>query len=101
MEGFWDVVKIILIGGFVIFAIFLILLALPKSKMRSVLLEIGGWGTTATCAAGVVSPIDVIPDLVPVLGQSDDLTMIVIGTLSAVFAYFQRKRRHEEEKEKY
>ncbi|MBQ2592458.1 MAG: DUF1232 domain-containing protein, partial [Candidatus Riflebacteria bacterium] len=33
----------------------------------------------------VVSPIDIIPDITPMLGQADDLAALLIGIYNAVY----------------
>lgn len=95
MDAFFSFLKVFFIGLFVLIIVFLILMALPKSKLRGVVLEIFGWGTTAASTASVVSPIDLMPDFIPVLGQLDDVGMIVLALCSAFFAYRMRKQRME------
>lgn len=58
---------------------FLVLLALPKSQLRCFLLEVMGYAVAWISAAYVVSPLDVIPDFIPVLGWLDDVGAIVTG----------------------
>lgn len=41
-----------------------------------------------------VSPLDVVPDIIPILGQLDD-----IGVLVAVFLFFYRASAHVREKQ--
>lgn len=95
MEAFFDFLKIFFIGLFAVLTVFMILLALPKSKLRSIVLEFLGWGTTAVSAVSVVSPIDLIPDFIPVLGQLDDIGMIILGICSAILAHRMGKQRKE------
>ena len=98
MDAFFDFLKYFFIGLFALIALFLILMALPKSKLRSLILEVMGWGTTAASVASVVSPIDMLPDFIPVLGQLDDVGMIVFGLCSAIFAWRMRKERQKLER---
>ena len=70
----------IVAGGFLAVVVaFLVLLAMPKSPLRDWLTELVK-RLMATGAAGVytLSPIDLIPDVIPVLGQMDDLAVLLM-----------------------
>jgi len=95
MDSFWGFLKIAFICITVLFAIFLVLLALPKSQLRSIILEIFGWSVSAGSAALVVSPVDIIPDILVGAGWIDDIGYIVMIIISALFAYSQRKQRQQ------
>lgn len=95
MDNFFDLLKIIFIGLFVVIVVFMILMALPKSKLRSLVLEYLGWTTAGVSAVSVVSPIDLIPDFIPVAGQLDDIGMIILGIASVIIARKMRKQRKD------
>jgi hypothetical protein len=98
MQGFLELLKIIVIGFFALVALFLILLSIPKSKLRNLVLEIGGWTTAAGAAVYVVSPVDAIPGwMFPVIGQLDDLAVAVLGVIAAIFAKVMRHQRKKME----
>lgn len=93
MQEFFHFLEVLASGLIGLAALFIILLALPKSKLRSLLLEVLGWGGAAVSAVGLVSPVDIIPDVIPIAGQLDDIGYLILGILSALVAYFERKKR--------
>jgi hypothetical protein len=63
----------------VLAVVFVVLLAMPRSTMRKTLTEFV-MRLMATGAAGLyaISPIDFIPDFIPVLGQMDDVAVLIL-----------------------
>src|SRR5687767_6531362 len=83
MESFWEFAKIALIVGAALTAIVLILLALPGSRLRK------AFSTLFFAIAGVlgiyvVSPLDFIPDIIPLLGQSDDALATILAIVNGI-----------------
>jgi uncharacterized membrane protein YkvA (DUF1232 family) len=60
------------------------------NKPALLLTTVAAWFGTA---AYTVSPIDLIPDILPVLGQLDDLFGIFVVGLFTVYAVWRHKTR--------
>lgn len=52
-----------------------------RGNLGSTLLKLMGYGGAASGAAYTISPIDAIPDIIPLLGQADDAVVIVLALL--------------------
>lgn len=83
MESFWEFAKLALIIGAVLTVIVLILLILPGSRLRK------AFSTLFFAIAGVlgiyvVSPMDFIPDIIPLLGQSDDALATILAIVNGI-----------------
>lgn len=94
MSDFFSLVKFVFAGLIGLGVIFLILIALPKSRLRGVALTISGWVMkllALLCLVYVVSPLDLIPDAIPVAGLADDLLALIIGTASAIGGFSSAK----------
>jgi uncharacterized membrane protein YkvA (DUF1232 family) len=95
---FWDIVRIVAILGAIFIALVLILLAIPGSRLRKVFSAIY-FAVAALLGVYVVSPIDLIPDLIPLLGQSDDALASVIAVanvVAGIILYFKRRSSEAE-----
>jgi uncharacterized membrane protein YkvA (DUF1232 family) len=72
--------------GTVLLLTFVVLLAMPNSKLRAVLLKIVGWAVVVLCIFYGISPIDILPEaFLGPLGLIDDVVAIgvAIGAASA------------------
>jgi uncharacterized membrane protein YkvA (DUF1232 family) len=83
MESFWEYAKIALVIGGVLTVIVLILLILPGSRLRK------AFSTLFFAIAGllgiyVVNPMDLIPDIIPLLGQSDDAVATLLAIVNGI-----------------
>ena|SRR5687767_1392286 len=83
MESFWEFAKLALIIGAVLTLIVLILLALPGSRLRK------AFSTLFFAIAGVlgvyvISPIDFIADIIPLLGQLDDALATLLAIVNGI-----------------
>lgn len=74
-----------MIGGGLLLAL-LILLSLPHSRLKEIALPILGWAMTALSVGMILSPIDAIPDVIPVVGWADDVVALAVGIASAMAA---------------
>ncbi len=90
---FSELIRFSCFGCFGLMAFFLVLLALPKSRLRYYVLRImaGVFFTIAGLfALYILSPADLVPDVIPILGQIDDvgaLVGLVMTVISAITAW--------------
>ena len=101
MEGFWEFAKTLLIVGAVLLGLILILLAIPGSRLGKVFSTIF-FALAGLLGLYVISPLDFIPDLIPLLGQVDDVLATILAVVSAIggllFYFSGRKSLPEDEK---
>ena len=98
MESFWDFIKILVICITMLLVIFLVLLALPNSKLRQSILKIYSIVSliaTILSAVYIISPIDVIPDFIPVAGQGDDVVAAISALATAITGYVAWQKSKE------
>ncbi len=98
MENIVNILKILAIIIASLIIIFLILLALPNSKLRSSILKIYAivsFIIAITSAGYVISPLDALPDFIPVAGQTDDLAAAISSLASAITGYISWQKSKE------
>ena len=98
MESFWDFVKILAIVNGALVALFLILISLPKSSLRRITLKVFGiisYIVAIFLLLYVINPVDLLPDIIPVLGQSDDAVGIFGAVIDGIVGYISLKKSQE------
>ncbi len=87
MQNITGTIQLLVVCGALLFLAFLILLALPNSKLRAVLMPIVGWAVAIFCGIYAISPIDVVPEaILGPFGLVDDIGAVVVGLSAATAA---------------
>ena len=83
----FEMMKLMMLCGTVVVIAFVVLLAMPKSELRSVLMPFVGWAMAIFCGFYAISPIDVMPEAVlGPFGLIDDIGAVVVGINAAKMA---------------
>jgi uncharacterized membrane protein YkvA (DUF1232 family) len=93
LDAFFSFLIVIAIGGFALIALVLVLLAIPQTRFKSMLTEFLSWLGFVGVSGLVVSPIDLIPDVIPVIGWADDAGYVLLALACAYIGWKQRQRR--------
>lgn len=85
MDNLVDWIKIAAIVAGIIILVLIILLSLPNSRLRKWLFKIVGSllvGVMVLAMIYIVSPVDALPDVIPLLGQVDDIGALIVGLIN-------------------
>ncbi len=79
-----ETIKLLMMCGTLIVIAFGVLLAMPKSELRTFLMPIVGWTFAIFAGAYCLSPIDVVPEIVAgPIGLIDDVAVAIAGYAAA------------------
>src|ERR1700681_4493802 len=88
MSTFFGLISIIAMCGTLLALSMMILVSLPQSPLRTMLIQVFGWVFAAFCALYCISPIDILPEaFLGPFGFVDDLGAVVAGIASARAAW--------------
>jgi hypothetical protein len=93
VDAFFSFLKVATIGIFALIALVLVLLAIPQTRFKSTLTEFLAWFGFLGASGLVVSPVDLIPDVLPVIGWSDDLGYALLALVCGYIGWNLRRRR--------
>ena len=93
LDAFFSFLKVVTIGIFALIALVLVLLAMPQTRFKSTLTEFLAWLGFVGASGLVVSPLDLIPDVIPVIGWADDAGYVLLALACAYIGWQQRQRR--------
>lgn len=89
MSDVFQLLKVVVVCGSVLMLAFVILLAMPSSRFRSVCLKCVGWTITVLALLYAGSPLDLLPEaFLGPLGLPDDFLALAMGIGSALTAIF-------------
>ena len=94
MSSFFQAVETLARCATVFCIVFVILLAMPQSRLRSVCVEIAKYAFAALCCGLILSPLDIVPDFLVGPGQIDDLGYLIAGTLAIRSGIKDHRERH-------
>ena len=88
MSNFFHMIDLLITCGTLLAFGMMVLISLPESKLRDVLIQIVGWVFAIFCGVYCISPVDIIPEaLLGPFGLVDDVGAAVAGVTSAVAAW--------------
>ena len=93
MDAFFSFLKVTTIGIFALIALALVLLAIPQTRLKSTLTELLAWCGFLGASGLVASPVDLIPDFLPVIGWTDDLGYALLAVVCGYVGWNLRRRR--------
>jgi hypothetical protein len=93
VDAFFSFLKVAIIGIFALVALVLVLLAIPQTRFKSTLTEILAWFGFLGASGLVASPVDLIPDFLPVIGWTDDLGYALLAAVCGYIGWNLRRRR--------
>jgi len=93
VDAFFSFLKVATIGIFAMIALVLVLLAIPQTRFKSTLTEVLAWFGFLGASGLVVSPVDLIPDVLPVIGWTDDLGYALLALVCGYIGWNLRRRR--------
>jgi hypothetical protein len=93
VDAFFSLLKVTSVGSFALIALVLVLLAIPQTRLKSTLTELLAWCGFLGASGLVLSPVDLIPDVLPVIGWADDLGYALLALVCGSIGWMQRRRR--------
>jgi len=93
VDAFFSFLKVATSGIFALIALVLVLLAIPQTRFKSTLTELLAWFGFLGASGLVASPMDVIPDVLPVIGWFDDIGYALLALVCGYIGWNLRRRR--------
>lgn len=94
MTEIFSTIRLMAVLGGVLVLALLILLSLPQSRLKEIVQPFVGWAIAALSVAYIVSPLDVLPEIVlGPFGLVDDLAAVAVGIASAMSAMNAGKKQ--------
>ena len=88
MDGFFSLIKFFFGCGTLLVIVMIVLAHMPKSPLRTLLVQICGWGGAVLCGVYAAAPVDCLPEIVlGPAGLIDDLVAVILGFMSARAAW--------------
>jgi uncharacterized protein DUF1232 len=93
VDAFFSFLKVATIGVLALMALVLVLLTIPQTRFKSTLTEFLAWCGFLGASGLIVSPVDLIPDILPVVGWTDDVGYVLLALVCGYIGWTQRRRR--------